>query len=55
MMFESNYRRKAMDSWESDRAEMKKEWNQMLTEKKHVARNPVVIFFASIAAYFTQQ
>jgi hypothetical protein len=55
VIFESKYRRQALDRWESERAEVKKELKESLEKKRALTKNPVVYAFATLLALFTQQ
>jgi hypothetical protein len=54
MIFESNYRKKALDKWESERTELKKELKESFEKKKGLTKNPFVYLVASILTWFTQ-
>lgn len=54
MIFESSYRRKAMDKWESERVDLKKELKVSLEKKKAFTKNPFVYALASFIAWFSQ-
>jgi|GEM_PF-6894985 len=54
MIFESSYRRKAMNKWESEKVELRKEIHQSFEQKKNLTRNPIMYALASILAWFSQ-
>jgi hypothetical protein len=54
MIFESTYRRQALNKWESERAELKKELKEDFEKKRTLTKNPLVYAFASMIAWFTQ-
>ena len=58
MIFDSEYRRQAMDKWESERVELKtelkNEWKERFSNKRNHTKNPLVYAFAAVMAWFTQ-
>jgi predicted Zn-dependent peptidase len=54
MIFESKYRRQALDKWESEREEVKKELKVSLEKKRALTKNPLVYAMATLIAWFTQ-
>ncbi|HZG16604.1 MAG TPA: hypothetical protein VE710_16575 [Candidatus Bathyarchaeia archaeon] len=55
MIWESKYRRQALQSWDRAHEETKKELNATFTAALGKSRNPIVVLFASLAAWVTQQ
>lgn len=55
MIFESQYRRKALDKWDSEREEAKQEFKKIVENHKHLKYHPVKYIVAIISALFIQQ
>lgn len=55
MIFESQYRRKALESWECDKEETKKELKEIFEKNKHLRYHPIKYVFALFMAFFIQQ
>jgi hypothetical protein len=55
MIFESTYRRQALNKWESEKQELRKELKEKLGKKRNITKNPLVYAFTYILAWFTQQ
>ncbi|MEW9669959.1 hypothetical protein [Ammoniphilus sp. 3BR4] len=55
MIFESQYRRKALESWESDKEESKKELKEILEKNRHLKYHPLKYAAALLTAIFMQQ
>lgn len=54
MMFESNYRRKVLDKWESESEELKLELLDKVQGGKSLTRNPIIVAFSAVIAWFVQ-
>ncbi|WP_164984988.1 hypothetical protein [Ammoniphilus sp. CFH 90114] len=54
MIFESQYRRKALESWESDKEETKKELKQIFEENRHLKYQPIKYLITIVTAMFVQ-
>ncbi len=54
MIFESQYRRKALESWESDKEETKKELKEILEKNRHLKYHPIKYVIALFTALFVQ-
>ncbi|WP_391560414.1 hypothetical protein [Robertmurraya sp.] len=55
MIFESQYRRKAWESWESEKQIEKRELKQILVKNRHLKYQPIKYAIALITAFFMQQ
>lgn len=55
MIFESQYRRKALESWESEKEEAEKELKQIFEKNRHLKYHPLKYAAALITAFFMQQ
>lgn len=55
MIYESQYRRKALESWEKDNEETKVELKRIFEENKHLKFHPFKYVFALITGFFLQQ
>lgn len=54
VIFESDYRRKALESWEIEKEEAKKEWKHILEQNYHLKHNPLKYLLTLLVAFFTQ-
>lgn len=54
MIYETDYRRKALASWEKSKEENKKELSRMIEKKRQVTNNPFVYLVSSITAWLSQ-
>ncbi|WP_159102346.1 hypothetical protein [Caldalkalibacillus mannanilyticus] len=55
MIFESTYRRKALDKWESEQTELKEELKAGFEQSKKVTKNPLTLAITAFLAWFFQQ
>jgi type III secretory pathway component EscU len=58
MIFDSEYRNRAMSIWESEREELKQELKlelkENLAKQSNIAKNPLVVAIAVLFSWFTQ-
>jgi hypothetical protein len=54
MIFESTYRRQALNKWDSEKEELKKELKVSFEKKRNLTKNPLVYAFATIITWVTQ-
>lgn len=54
MIFESTYRRQALNKWETEKEDLKKELRVQVEKKRNLTKNPLVYAFATLLAWFTQ-